>query len=187
MGTKYNLKNGFSGTLESTKKYFEKKPKSRHEVYLDQKNNNITIPLIFYKIVEYEVIKLPPRPDETDNYFAVIVIHNDFASDTEQKICEENDIIEGWEDIQNNDSQSGLTYVCELKKDVALKLNVYGGNLAMLDPDDELPLRLDEFPTFDAVQRKYLYEDKRPEIKNKIKELFEKKEDEVIDVEMTNS
>lgn len=160
--------NGFFSVFKPTAKYFENMPVPERDLYLDQRNNNISIPMIIYKIIEYKI--RPKLPQDTpDIYFAVIVIHNDPTPNAGVfRICERDSKISGWEFIENEESESGLTYVCGLNKKVAEKLDLYDKDYI----SDKSPLRLDQFPTYDPELNFYSYRNAELEIREKIKELF---------------
>ena len=128
--------------------------------------------MIIFKIVDYKI----EIQHHNNHYYAVIIIHNDpTPDDGEFRICEGKNKIEGWEDISNVDSKTGLTYVCELNGDVATKLSLYGEE--NLRERKRNPLILHEFPTYDAEKDEYSYLDGKIEVRKKIKELWNKQDD----------
>ncbi|XP_065222755.1 uncharacterized protein LOC135847225 isoform X2 [Planococcus citri] len=89
----------------------------RFRYTLDAEFQHIPIPKIMYRVVQ-------------GSYYvggcgAVIIIHNEPAHVPDSdKLCDNHQMLSGWEMIVNNDPKSGLTYVCQLTGDLCDKLGI---------------------------------------------------------------
>ncbi|XP_065223149.1 uncharacterized protein LOC135847519 [Planococcus citri] len=123
------------------------------KIFLSTSEHNrvITIPRIIYRIFR---IDTRLDQDDTDDYAATIIIHNDPAADPEtDKLC--TDTLSGWDKITSNDTKTGLTYVCPMSFELNKKLGAY----ADITTRSIEPLNLDAVPYSRGFSYPCEYED----------------------------
>lgn len=120
---------GVSGILRMKKKTGPTEPQ---ELFLSDPEHQKTIPVpkIIYRIIEHIRLRRPntaePVKMERIRYAAAIIIHNDPSPvpDTE-RLCKKESGLVGWDKIINEDSRTGLTYVCPVTAELNEKLGAY--------------------------------------------------------------
>ncbi|XP_065222659.1 uncharacterized protein LOC135847150 isoform X2 [Planococcus citri] len=126
-------------------------------------NRVITIPRIIYRIFRISSRK----EDYSDYYVAVIIIHNDPAADPEtDKLC--TDTLSGWDKIINNDTKTGLTYVCPMSSELNKKLGAYD-EITMGEIE---PLNLDAVPYYQSYTYPCEYEDEAEAVNSDFEDLL---------------
>ncbi|XP_065217324.1 uncharacterized protein LOC135843385 [Planococcus citri] len=139
---------GVNGVLKMTV------PGGRRRMYLsDTKGDRVVeIPKIIYRIIKVEALGC--------SHFAVIVIHNDPSAVRDaDRLCNKNDtLIHSWEKIINDDSKTGLTYVCPMNTVLEKKFDL---NCCSINK-----LNLAEFPSHYSWSEEWWFNDDREEIVN---------------------
>ncbi|XP_065217192.1 uncharacterized protein LOC135843290 [Planococcus citri] len=99
---------GVSGILKMNKTINNNESQPQ-EIHLSDSNNQsfVPVPKIIYRIVHCAVCVWEK---------AAIIIHNDPTASDSDRLCPESTELKGWEKIQNNNSATGLTYVCRVTR-----------------------------------------------------------------------
>lgn len=127
------------------------------------------IPKVIFRVVEYKLLN--------ETYDVVVVIHNDPDPNIPQteRICPTYAYVKGWYKINNAEDLKapGLSYTCELTKEVYEKLGIDRG----ITVEDVKALNLHEFPMF-HFSGEIVYEDVLQKI---YKELERIQKSEIVD------
>lgn len=138
---------GVSGVLKMKK---TTNPNEFQKIFLSDSTTQkiIPIPKIIYRIIDHHCFHPLNGPQgpynfKIDRYAAAIIIHNDPSPiSDEDRLCSRESALSSWHKITNEDSRTGVTYVCP----VTVELNDMLGAYDNMTSDTFRPLDLNTVP-----------------------------------------
>ncbi|XP_065223194.1 uncharacterized protein LOC135847560 [Planococcus citri] len=122
----------------------------------DESFLQFAIPKIIFRVLKYTTGDI--------TYHVAIIIHNDKNPIQEtDRLCSRDPELESWKVIENEDTNPGMAYACELTLSVVNELD-----FSYYDTPEALILKLDKFPEFDPSKKEIVERNVLEDIRKKI-------------------